>query len=158
MRFEQTFTVQCPPEDVFAFMVAPDNLAKWQTVKTYVTPLTEGPPRLGYRVREGTKVGPREWDQVVEFTEFEPGRAFGVRVIEGPQSHGRWTFQPDGSGTRVHLEAEMKAPPGLGRLFKWMAARQFRGYHENLRRELMAAVERATSNTPNPRETRPGND
>jgi len=47
MRFEQTFTVRRPPEDVFAFMVEPDNLAKWQTVKTYVTPLTEGPPRLG---------------------------------------------------------------------------------------------------------------
>jgi hypothetical protein len=30
----------------------------------------------------------------------------------------------------------MKAPPGLGTLFKWIAARQFRGYHENLRREL----------------------
>jgi hypothetical protein len=76
VRFEQTFTVRRPPEDVF------------------------------------------EWDHVVEFTEFEPGRAFG------------------GSGTRVHFEADMKAPPGLGTLFKWIAARQFRGYHENLRREL----------------------
>jgi len=61
VRFDQTFTVRRRPEDVFAFMVEPDNLAKWQTVKTYVTPLTEGLPRLGYRVREGTKVGPREW-------------------------------------------------------------------------------------------------
>jgi uncharacterized protein YndB with AHSA1/START domain len=136
VRIKQTFTVRRPPEDVFAFMVEPDNLATWQTVKTYVTPLTEGPPRLGYRVREGTKVGPREWDQVVEFTEFEPGRAFGVRVIEGPESQGRWTFQPDGPGTRVHFEADVKAPRGLGTPFKWIAARQFRGYHENLRREL----------------------
>jgi uncharacterized protein YndB with AHSA1/START domain len=136
VRFEQTFTVRRPPEDVFAFMVEPGNLAKWQTVKTYVTPLTEGEPRLGYRVREGTKVGPREWDQVVEFTEFDPGRAFGVRVIEGPESQGRWTFKPVGSDTRVHLEAEMKSPPGLGSLMKWVTARQFRGYHDNLRREL----------------------
>jgi hypothetical protein len=30
----------------------------------------------------------------------------------------------------------MKAPPGLGTLFTLIAARQFRGYHENLRREL----------------------
>lgn len=136
MRFDETFSVRRSPEDVFAFMVTPDNLAKWQTVKTYVTPLSDGPPRLGFRVREGTKVGPREWDQVVEFTEFQPGRAFGVQVIEGPASRGRWTFQPDGSETRVHFEAEMKAPPGLGPLFKRIVARQFRGYHENLRREL----------------------
>jgi hypothetical protein len=67
------------------------------------------------------------------------GRLFGVRVIEGPPSHGRWTFEPDGPGACVRLEAEMKAPPGLGPLFKWSAARQFRGYHENLRRELERA-------------------
>jgi hypothetical protein len=36
----------------------------------------------------------------------------------------------------VRLEAEMKAPPGLGPLLKWLTARQFRGYHENLRHEL----------------------
>jgi hypothetical protein len=30
----------------------------------------------------------------------------------------------------------MKAPPGLGPLFEWIAARQFRTYHRNLRREL----------------------
>jgi hypothetical protein len=30
----------------------------------------------------------------------------------------------------------MTARPGLGTLFKWIAARQFRGHHENLRREL----------------------
>jgi hypothetical protein len=136
VRFEQTFTGGRPPEDVFAFVVEPGNLAKWQTVKTHVTPFTDGPPRLGYRVREGTKVGPREWDQVVEFSEFEPGRAFGVRVIGGRESHGRWTFQPDGSGIRVRLEADMKAPPGLGTLLKWIAARQFRGYHDNRCREL----------------------
>ena len=136
MHLEQTFTIARPPEDVFAFMVEPDNLAKWQTVKTYVRPETEGPPRLGYRVREGTKIGPREWEQLVEFTEFEPGRALGVKVIEGPESSGRWTMEPDHAGTQIHFEAEMKAPPVIGPFVKWLTARNFRGYHENLRREL----------------------
>jgi hypothetical protein len=99
-------------------------------------PAHGGAAATGLPRARGHEGGTREWDQVVEFTEFEPGRAFGVRVIEGPESQGRWTFQPDGSGTRVHLEADMKAPPGLGTLFKWIVARQFRGYHENLRREL----------------------
>ena len=47
MRITESFTVACPPEDVFAFMVEPENLAKWQTIKTFVTPLTEGAPRRG---------------------------------------------------------------------------------------------------------------
>jgi hypothetical protein len=77
-------------------------------------------PPLSYRGRDGTKVGPRECAQVVEFTEFEPARAFGVSVTKGPESHAR-TFQPDGSGSRAHLEDDMKAPPCLGTLFKWIA-------------------------------------
>lgn len=136
MRFEQTFHVGAAPEAVFDFMVEPANLAKWQTVKTYVTPLDEGPPRQGYRVKEGTKVGPRKWDQVVEFTEFERGRVLHVTVIDGPPSNGRWTLEPDGDGTRVHLDAEMDAPPLIGPLIRIATARQFRGFHENLRREV----------------------
>jgi uncharacterized protein YndB with AHSA1/START domain len=136
MHIEQTFTIAAPPADVFAFMADPEKLARWQTVKTYVTPVSEGPPRLGYRVREGTKVGPREWEQLVELTEFEPGRVLAVKVIEGPESDGRWTMEPDGAGTRIHFEADMKAPPLVGPLLRRIVARNFRAYHENLRREL----------------------
>jgi uncharacterized protein YndB with AHSA1/START domain len=138
MHIEDTFTIRRSPADVFAFMTDPANLARWQTVKTYVTPLDEGPPRRGYRVKEGTKVGPREWDQVVEYTEFEPGRAFGVKVVEGPPSDGRWTFEPEGDGARVHFSAGFEAPRLLGPVARRVVARQFRGYHENLRKELEA--------------------
>jgi uncharacterized protein YndB with AHSA1/START domain len=143
MRIHQTFTVACSPADVFAFMVQPENLAKWQTVKTYVTPLTEGPTRLGSRFREGTKVGPRQWDQVVEVTEFEPGRVFGVKVTAGPESSGRWTLEPDGAGARVQFDGDFRAPRLLGPVVKRVVGRQFRGYHENLRREVEAGSPRA---------------
>jgi uncharacterized protein YndB with AHSA1/START domain len=136
MHIEDTFTVRRSPEDVFAFMVEPANLAKWQTVKTYVTPLDDGPPRQGYRVKEGTKVGPRKLDQVVEFTEFEPGRALGVNVVEGPPSQGRWTMEPDGDGTRVHFSGELDGPRLLAPIIRRVATRQFRGYHEHLRHQL----------------------
>ena len=136
MHIEDTFTIGRAPEDVFAFMVEPANLARWQTVKTYVTPLDDGPPRLGYRVKEGTKVGPREWDQVVQFTEFRPGRALGVKVIEGPPSEGRWTMEPEGDGARVHFSAEFDGPRLLAPVMRRVLARQFRGYHEHLRHQL----------------------
>jgi hypothetical protein len=138
LRLEQSFTVACPAEAVFAFMVDVENLAKWQTVKTYATPLTEGPPRLGYRVKEGTKVGPREWDQVVEFTQFEPGRVLGVKVIEGPPSTGSWRMRPEGAGTRVDFEAELEAPRLLAPLLRPVMTRQWRRFHDNLRREAEA--------------------
>jgi uncharacterized protein YndB with AHSA1/START domain len=136
IRITDEFSVARPPEDVFAYMVDPENLAKWQTIKTVVTPLTEGPPRRGYRVREGNRIGPRRWEQVVEFTEFEPGRAFAVRVIEGPSSGGRWVLEPDGAGTRVRFSAEFEAPRALAPMLKSITKRQFRGYHRNLQAEL----------------------
>jgi uncharacterized protein YndB with AHSA1/START domain len=136
MHIEDSFTIRRSPEDVFAFMVEPANLARWQTVKTYVTPIDVGPPRQGYRVKEGTKVGPREWDQVVEFTEFTPGRAFGVHVVEGPPSHGRWTMEAEGDGTRLHFSGDFEGPRVLAPLMRRILSRQFHGYHEKLRHQL----------------------
>jgi hypothetical protein len=102
---------------------------------------SDGPPRLGYRVREGNKLGLRKWEQLVEFSEFEPGRVLGVKVVEGPESSGRWTLAPDGGGTRVHFVADMRAPALVAPLLKRLVARNFRGYHENLRRELERALD-----------------
>lgn len=139
MQIEQTFTIARAPEDVFAFVADPDKLARWQTIKTSVTPLTDGPLRVGARVREGNRIGPRAWDQTVEVTEFEPARVFAVKVIEGPASSGRWTMRPGGDGTRVHFEAQLAAPRLLQPLLAAVARRQFRRFHENLRRELEEA-------------------
>jgi uncharacterized protein YndB with AHSA1/START domain len=136
VRFADEFFVARRPEEVFDFMADPSRLARWQTSKTYVTPLTDGPPGPGYRIREGTKVGPREWDQVVEFTEFERGRTLAVRVVDGPPSSGRWAIVPEGNGSRVAFEGEAKAPPLVGFLLRRVLERQFRGYHAKLRREL----------------------
>ena len=136
IRITDDFSIGRPPNEVFAFMVDPENLAKWQTIKTSVTPLTEGPPRQGYLVREASRIGLRRWEQVVEFTEFEPGRVFAVRVVEGPPSGGRWRFEPDGAGTRAHFDAEFEAPRPLAPLMKPLIRRQFRGFHRNLRAQL----------------------
>jgi polyketide cyclase/dehydrase/lipid transport protein len=64
MRIEQSFSVRRPPAEVFAFMTDPANLASWQPSKVAIEPLTDGPPRKGYRVRERTRIGLRQWDQV----------------------------------------------------------------------------------------------
>jgi uncharacterized protein YndB with AHSA1/START domain len=147
MRVEQSFKVRRPPGEVFAYMTDSANLASWQTSKVSVQPLTDGPPRLGYRVKERTKVGLRQWDQVVEFTEFEPGRAFGTHIVEGSMPvDGRWTFDDDGAGgTTVHFvaEGELSGPMRLVEpLVRAGVARSFRHYHELLARNVEAAGER----------------
>ena len=142
MRFEQELVIRRPPQDVFDYVTDAANLASWQTTKTLVEPLTDGPSRLGTRVRERTKParGVREFEQIVEFTEFDRPNRVHVHIVEGPQPiDGTWTFTPDGDGTRLHcvVEGELR---GTFRLLAPITsramARSFREYHENLRRNL----------------------
>jgi carbon monoxide dehydrogenase subunit G len=144
MRIEQTFSIARAPEAVFDEMTDPARLASWQTTKTSVEQLTPGPPGLGMRVRERTKPpGGREFEQVVEFTEFDRPRRFTAHIVEGPQPiDGTWTLEPDGGGTRVAFVAEGELR-GAWRLLTPVISRamgrQFRGYHDTLRRNLEAA-------------------
>ena len=144
MHLEGRFVIERIPHVVFDFVANPDNLSTWQTSVASVEQLTDGPPGLGSRFRERTKprLG-RAFEQVVEFTEFDPPRRLRVHVVEGPYLiDGTWTFEPNDDGTRVHFTAEGELT-GLMKLLEPLArrglARQFAGYHENLRRHLERA-------------------
>ena len=141
MRVEQTFTISRPPEVVFDYVANPANLASWQTANTLVEQLTEGQPRLGSRYRERVKptMG-KQFDQVVEFADFERPHRLRVHVVEGPYPiDGAWTFEPVDAGTSVSFVAdgELTGPLKLLEpLARRALARQFRDYHRNLTREL----------------------
>jgi uncharacterized protein YndB with AHSA1/START domain len=145
MRFEQELSIRRPPEDVFDYVVDPSKLASWQIHKTHVEPLTDGPPRQGFLVRERTKPpGAKEFEQVVEFSEFERPRRFGVHIVEGPQPiDGTWTFAPDGDGgtlVRCVVEGSLRGPQRfLSPIVSRVIARQFATYHEHLRQNLESA-------------------
>lgn len=143
MRIEETFSVSRSPEVVFDYLTNPANLAEWQTSKTSVEQLTEGVPRLGTRVRERTKgPGGKEFEQIVEFTEFDRPARFHAHIVEGPYPiDGTWSFAADGAGTRVDFVAEGDLP-GVMRLLqpvaKLLMARQMATYHRTLRRNVEA--------------------
>jgi uncharacterized protein YndB with AHSA1/START domain len=149
VRITETFVIAAPPELVFDYMTDPARLAAWQTSKTLVEPLTDGATRLGTRVRERTKPpGAKEFEQIVEFTEFDRPRRFHVHVVEGPQPiDGTWTLRPDGADTEVTFTAEGElrgAMRFMAPVVQRVMARQFADYHRNLRRN----VERLRSAAP----------
>ena len=141
MRFDETFTVARPPEEVFDYVTNPSNLAAWQTANRSVEQLTDGPPGPGSRFRERTKPpGAREFVQITEFAVFNRPRLLKVHVVEGPYPvDGTWAFAPEGDGTRVRFTAEGELH-GIMKLLepitKRLMARQFAGYHRNLRRNV----------------------
>jgi len=143
MRVEQTFAVGRPPEVVFDYLTDPSKLADWQTSKTSVEQLTDGAPGLDTRVRERTKPpGGKEFEQIVEFTEFERPLRVHMHIVEGPYPiDGTWLFEPDGDGTRVRFVAAGEARGvmrALGPVAKLVIARQMAGCHRNLRRNVEA--------------------
>jgi uncharacterized protein YndB with AHSA1/START domain len=143
MRITQTFTIAGTPEKVFDYVTDPANLQAWQTSKTRVQPLTEGPPRKGFRVREWTKPpGTKEFEQVVEFTEFERPTRLHVHIVEGPYPvDGTWAFHSTAEGTRVTFvaEGELRGPLRFaGPIVRRMMDREFARYHDNLRRNVEA--------------------
>ena len=144
MRVAETFSIARRPEVVFDYVTDPSKLTAWQTAHTSVEQLTEGPPGLGTRVRERTKpAGGTEFEQIVEFAEFDRPRRLRVHVVEGPYPiDGTWTFEPEGDGTRVSFTAEGElrgATPAFEPVFKRLIARQFAAYHRNLRRNVESA-------------------
>jgi uncharacterized protein YndB with AHSA1/START domain len=141
MRINETFVVGATPEVVFDYVTNPSNLRDWQTSKTSVQQLSDGPPGLGTRVRERTKPpGGKEFEQIVEFTEFDRPRRLHVHIVEGPQPiDGTWTFEPEGAGTKVAFEAEGELRGSmrfLGPIVQRLMAREFASYHRTLRDNL----------------------
>jgi hypothetical protein len=128
VKFSETIVIGAPPEAVFDYMTNLATLRDWQTTRTSVKQLTDGPPSLGTRVRERTKPpGAKEFEQIVEFTtgtwhatsklagapsgkfaciRGTPGGAcVGLRPARHPASHDR--AAPTSSGcprTLVYLQ------------------------------------------------------
>src|SRR5215207_5546005 len=93
------------PEEVFDYVTDPDKLATWQTNTVSAVPEDDGPLRVGSRLREIHRVpGGKQLESVVEISEYEPDRAFGLRVVEGTPVHARLTFEPTERGTRLRFD------------------------------------------------------
>ena len=141
------FTVETeiahPPSDVFAYVTDPSKLHTWQTNTVSAEVQGGGPLVLGSRLRERHRApGGKELDSVVEVAEFEPPRAFALRMVEGSlplDAHIR--LEPSGDGTRMAFRVHGQ-PTGAMRvmqpLLRLTVKRQFASYCATLKRILEA--------------------
>lgn len=91
---------------MFGYVTDPRKLSAWQTNTVSVVQEGEGPLTVGTRLREiHSTPGGKELESVVEVSEYELDRAFGLRVIEGTAVHGRLTFGPTENGTLLRFRA-----------------------------------------------------
>jgi uncharacterized protein YndB with AHSA1/START domain len=131
------------PTDVFAYVTDPNQLPEWQTNTVSSVAEGGGPVALGTRLREVHRApGGKQVESLVEVDEYEPGRAFGLHVVEGTPVHLRITLEPAAGGTLLRFRGHGRLTGGLrlvqpllGRVLR----RQFAGQLGTLKRVLEAA-------------------
>jgi uncharacterized protein YndB with AHSA1/START domain len=136
--------IERPVPEVFAYVTDPSKLHTWQTNTVSAAVEGGGPLVLGSRMRERHRApGGKELASLVEVSELEPDRAFGLRMIEGALLlHADIAFAPSGDGTRMTFRAHGE-PTGAMRimqpLLRITLKRQFAGYCAKLKQVLEAS-------------------
>ena len=130
-----------PPAEVFAYVADPSKLATWQTNTVVAEQLGDGPIAVGTRLREvHSAPGGRELESLVEVSAYEPGAAFGLRMVEGSLPlDAQMTFEPSGGGTLMAFQVvgRLSGAARLGQpVLRRVLERQFRGYCATLKRVL----------------------
>src|SRR3954470_23593794 len=123
------------PEDVFAFIADPSQLANWQDAE-HVEQLTPGPVGVGTRLREIHRMAGRRRVEVTEIVTFQPGRRFEIRVVEGPPVDGRWDFKPIQRGTRLTFAPTFRVARSLRPVLALVTALVFGRFHRRLKDAL----------------------
>jgi uncharacterized membrane protein len=131
-----------PPEEVFAYLDQLDRHSEWQSQLVSARVETDGPVRVGTRVKEVRNVGGREQQMSYEITEHEPPRKTSFRGVDGPvRPVGTVTVEPvgDGSRSRVNIELDLQGR-GFGKLIaplaRWQARKQVPQSHAKLKERL----------------------
>lgn len=131
------------PEEVFAYLDELERHREWQSQIVSSNVETEGPVRIGTRVREMRKIGGREQDTSYEITEHEPPRKTAFQGIAGPvRPVGKVTVDPvgDGSKSRVSIEFNLVGY-GFGKLIAPLARMQARKTIADSQEQLKAKLE-----------------
>jgi uncharacterized protein YndB with AHSA1/START domain len=73
MQFENSVTIRRPPSEVFAFVVGPANIPKWNYAIVSARQVSPGPFGVGTRIQQ-TRSVPRPSTEELVVTEFVPER------------------------------------------------------------------------------------
>jgi len=150
LQFQITHRFAAPPDAVWRGLTELENGPAWMPSLVRIEPLTEGPMRPGSQWRETRRIFKREATEQFEVTTMEPPRHLGLRVdgTKGASKRGEYLFEyhlePDGAGTLLTLDSEIRGMGLMGAIFGWLLAGSFR---KAIVRDLVA-MERYLDGTP----------
>lgn len=120
-----TKSIAAPVEIVFALATDIERFPERIKGITKVEKLTPGPVGVGTRFRETRIMFKKEATEEMEFTSLEPNRGYTLGCEScGCRYSSRFTFEPEGSGTKMTMEFEAQPltffAKVMGVLIGWM--------------------------------------
>ncbi|MBI5741670.1 MAG: SRPBCC family protein [Nitrospirae bacterium] len=91
MKLTDQIHVNRPPSAVWAFLVDPANMPRWNPKVKRVSPSSFSSPGPGYRyaITYQMRERARASEFLAEFVRFEPSSKLVIRLTGGPDSHNR---------------------------------------------------------------------
>src|SRR5512140_2471354 len=117
IEHECSIHVNCPAEQVFAYLAETENLCRWQSGLVSSELLDEGPCRTGSRFREVRRMGRRQVEAIGEITEYEPSKRISIRTVTKPEVTISYQLEPSARGTRLSHTFAMRTS-GMLRLLE----------------------------------------
>jgi uncharacterized membrane protein len=98
--------INCPRDDVFAFLADPENDPQWRSGVLDLKRVSGS--GIGARYAQGVKgPGGRRIPADIEITELAPGETIAFQTLTGPvRPRGRYELTAVDGGTRVRFELE----------------------------------------------------
>ena len=110
-RIRVRTTIDAPPSVVWAYLADVDSHVQWMHDALRIRFLTARTSGVGTRYECDTKVGPFQTTDVMEITEWRPGRAMGVRHVGLVTGSGRFTLHKARRGrTRFTWTERLRFP------------------------------------------------
>jgi len=116
MNVERSIDIERPPAVVFDFYAVEhiQNHPRWDP-EMELWPVTDGPISVGTVIRRRNSRGTIPVEGTMEVVEFEPERAIGMVIRDGPfEIYGRTTFEAVGE-TATRLTTSVDLPAGIDR-------------------------------------------
>lgn len=108
-------TLDAPPAQVWVELSDLASHVEWMHDAVAIRFLTDRTYGVGARFECDTKVGPLRTTDVMEVTEWSPGKALGVRHVGLVTGEGRFTLQrARGGGTRFTWTEQLTFPVWMG--------------------------------------------
>ncbi|MBK8904761.1 MAG: SRPBCC family protein [Anaerolineaceae bacterium] len=141
IKMEQSITINRTQEDVFAFIVSPENETQWQADLVDSRFTSQGDIGMGSTGRDLRRFMGKEIETTWVVTDYQPSHKIGFRVVKGPiPFDATYIFESVKGGTKLSFAAWAETK-GVSKLFDPLVNRMGQKQYERDLAALKAVLE-----------------